>query len=169
MFKQTKKALLLSVLMLVVCLSMLIGTTYAWFTDSASSDANIIQAGNLDVKMEWAVGTANPADETSWNATEGTAIFNNTKWEPGYAEARHIKISNIGSLALKYQVVFEVKGEDYFRKIEKEYYKEYAKKNGLIISTGGGIVKNIESIDRLKENGMVIFVDRKIEKMILNF
>ena len=64
--------------------------------------------------------------------------------------------------------IFEVKGEEYFRKIEKEYYKEYAKKNGLIISTGGGIVKNIESIDRLKENGMVIFVDRKIEKMILN-
>ena len=64
--------------------------------------------------------------------------------------------------------IFEIKGEEYFRKIEKEYYKEYAKKNGLIISTGGGIVKNIESIDRLKENGMVIFIDRKIEKMIIN-
>ena len=64
--------------------------------------------------------------------------------------------------------IFETKGEEYFRKIEKEFYKEYAKKNGLIISTGGGIVKNIESIDRLKENGMVIFIDRKIEKMIIN-
>ena len=64
--------------------------------------------------------------------------------------------------------IFETKGEEYFRKIEKEFYKEYAKKNGLIISTGGGIVKNIESIDRLKENGMVIFIDRKVEKMIIN-
>lgn len=113
MFKQTKKALLLSVLMLVVCLSMLLGTTYAWFTDSASSDANIIQAGNLDVKMEWAVGTADPAT-TSWNATEGTEaqpIFNNNKWEPGYAEVRHIKISNKGSLALKYKVLFKANGQ----------------------------------------------------------
>ena len=64
--------------------------------------------------------------------------------------------------------IFETKGEEYFRKIEKEFYKEYAKKNGLIISTGGGIVKNIESINRLKENGMVIFIDRKVEKMIIN-
>ena len=51
--------------------------------------------------------------------------------------------------------IFELKGEDYFREIERELYKEYAKRNGLIISTGGGIVKNIESINRLKENGMV--------------
>jgi predicted ribosomally synthesized peptide with SipW-like signal peptide len=89
---------------------MLIGTTYAWFTDSASSDANIIQAGNLDVNMEWAVGTADP-ETTSWNATEGTAIFNNNKWEPGYAEVRHIKISNKGSLALKYKVLFKANGK----------------------------------------------------------
>ena len=64
--------------------------------------------------------------------------------------------------------IFETKGEDYFRSIERELYKEYAKKNGLIISTGGGIVKNIQSIDYLKENGMIVFVDRKIEKMIMN-
>ena len=64
--------------------------------------------------------------------------------------------------------IFELKGEDYFREIERELYKEYAKRNGLIISTGGGIVKNIESINRLKENGMVIFIDRKIEKMIMS-
>ena len=110
MFKQTKKALMLSVLMLVVCLSMLLGTTYAWFTDSASSDANIIQAGNLDVDMQWAVGTADP-ETTSWNATEGTAIFNNNKWEPGYAEVRHIKISNDGTLDLKYKVLFKANGQ----------------------------------------------------------
>ena len=64
--------------------------------------------------------------------------------------------------------IFNMHGEDYFRRKEKELYKEYAKKNGLIISTGGGIVKNIESIERLKENGVVIFVDRNIDKMVFN-
>ena len=38
----------------------------------------------------------------------------------------------------------------------------------MIISCGGGIVKNIESIDKLRENGMIVFIDRKIEKMIMN-
>ena len=64
--------------------------------------------------------------------------------------------------------IFNMHGELYFRKKEIELYKEYAKKNGLIISTGGGIVKNIESIERLKENGVVIFVDRSIDKMVFN-
>ena len=54
------------------------------------------------------------------------------------------------------------------REIERSLYQEYAKRNGLIISTGGGIVKHIESIDMLKENGMVVFIDRKIEKMVIN-
>lgn len=64
--------------------------------------------------------------------------------------------------------IFEKHGEEYFRRIEIDMYYEYSKKNGLIISTGGGIVKNKESIDRLKENGFVIFVDRKLEKMVIN-
>lgn len=64
--------------------------------------------------------------------------------------------------------IFEIYGEDYFRKLENELYTEYSKKNGLIISTGGGIVKNIDSIYKLKQNGLVVFIDRKIEKMIIN-
>lgn len=64
--------------------------------------------------------------------------------------------------------IFEVDGEEYFRKVEVDLYKEYSKKNGLIISTGGGVVKNLESISRLKENGVVIFVDRNLEKMLFN-
>ena len=64
--------------------------------------------------------------------------------------------------------IFEVDGEEYFRKVEVDLYKEYSKKNGLIISTGGGIVKNLESISRLKENGVVIFVDRNLDKMLFN-
>lgn len=64
--------------------------------------------------------------------------------------------------------IFETKGEDYFRQVEQDLYSEYAKKNGVIISCGGGIVKNIESIDKLRENGMIVFIDRKIEKMIMN-
>ena len=106
---QTKKALMLSIFTLVLCLGMLISTTYAWFTDSVSSEGNIIQTGKLDVKMQWADGKESPAAAT-WKDVEGTnaePIFNNNKWEPGYVEVRHIKISNEGTLALKYQVLIK--------------------------------------------------------------
>lgn len=105
----TKRALLTSVIAMLVCFTMLLGTTFAWFTDEVSSEGNIIQAGNLDVNMEWAMGTSDPAAAT-WNEAS-QKIFENDNWEPGYVEARHIKISNEGSLAFKYQVLIEVEGE----------------------------------------------------------
>ena len=52
--KSTKRSLLLSALSLVLCLSMLVGTTFAWFTDSVTSGKNRIVAGNLDVELEYA-------------------------------------------------------------------------------------------------------------------
>lgn len=64
--------------------------------------------------------------------------------------------------------IFEVYGEEYFRKLEQTLYEEYSSQNGMIISTGGGIVKNIEFIYKFKQNGLIVFIDRKIEKMILN-
>ena len=49
--RSTKNALISSVLALVLCFTMLLGTTYAWFTDSVTSATNIIAAGNLDIEL----------------------------------------------------------------------------------------------------------------------
>ena len=49
--KSTKRALLTSALSLLLCVSMLVGTTFAWFTDEVKSGTNIIAAGNLDVEL----------------------------------------------------------------------------------------------------------------------
>lgn len=99
----TKRALLSSVLALIVCFAMLVGTTFAWFTDSVSSENNIIKTGKLDVTMEWANGGEDPANANWTDASRGP-IFEYELWEPGYAAARHIKVSNIGTLALNYQM-----------------------------------------------------------------
>ena len=53
----SKKALFLSVISMVICVSMLIGSTFAWFTDSATANVNTIQAGNLDVELVKADGS----------------------------------------------------------------------------------------------------------------
>ncbi len=111
--KSTKRALLLSALSLLMCVSMLIGSTFAWFTDSVTSSGNIIKSGTLDVTMEWADGTkAVPADDSNeWTDASKGAIFNSELWEPGYTEVRHIKIANEGTLALKYQLNIIANGE----------------------------------------------------------
>lgn len=106
----TKSALIASIVMLCLSFTMLIGTTFAWFTDSVTSSGNVIQTGNFDVGMYWAEGNENPAD-TKWTDASLGAIFYNRYWEPGYAESKHLKIANEGTLALKYQLAIIPHGE----------------------------------------------------------
>jgi predicted ribosomally synthesized peptide with SipW-like signal peptide len=112
MFKKLTagRALAMSAIVVCVCFAMLLGTTFAWFTDSVTSGNNIIKSGTLDVEMYWADGTEAP-DSATWTDASTGAIFNYDKWEPGYVEVRHIKIANVGTLALKYQIKIVANGE----------------------------------------------------------
>ena len=105
--RSTKKALLASLLSLVACVSMLVGSTFAWFTDSVSSAVNIIQSGNLDVELEYST------DLTNWQTvTSTTNVFKDgALWEPGYTEVVYLRVSNKGSLALKYKLGINVVSE----------------------------------------------------------
>ena len=110
--KTSKRAVLTSALSLLLCCTMLIGTTWAWFTDSVTSAGNIIKSGTLDVEMTWADGTKDPTDDnTAWTDASTGAIFNYDLWEPGYVEVKHVKIANVGTLAFKYQIVIKANGE----------------------------------------------------------
>lgn len=103
--KSTRHALLMSAVALLLCFAMLLGTTFAWFTDSAASASNVITSGNLNVEMYWADGTAAvPTSAAGWTDASTGAIFDYKNWEPGYVQVRHIKIANEGSLAFKYKV-----------------------------------------------------------------
>lgn len=105
--KSTKRALLTSSISLLLCFAMLIGTTFAWFTDSASTGVNKIQSGNLDIDVLYAT----PSDvvdgkipDGNWKDVEkDSPVFKpDALWEPGYTEVVYFKIKNAGSLALKY-------------------------------------------------------------------
>ena len=106
---RTKKPLFTSAIALLLCISMLLGTTFAWFTDSAASGNNLIQSGNLDVEMYWSDKLL-AADSTEWKNADGEAIFTYDKWEPGYTEVRYIKVKNAGSLALQWRLFIEAEG-----------------------------------------------------------
>lgn len=104
----TKKALFSSILALLLCFSMLLGTTFAWFTDSVTSASNIIASGNLDVELYYQV-----AGQSDWTKVDGnTNVFQkDALWEPGHTEVVKLKVVNEGSLALKYQLGVNVASE----------------------------------------------------------
>ena len=58
------------------------------------------------------------------------------------------------------------KGEDYFRDIESSGVRDISEMKNTVISTGGGVVKREGNVDILKENGLIIFIDRPIENII---
>lgn len=96
----TKRALLTSALAIVACVAMLIGSTFAWFTDTASTGVNKIQAGRLDVELMFS------KDMVNWTkATANTPLFDeDALWEPGYTQVVYLKVINAGDLALKYEL-----------------------------------------------------------------
>lgn len=101
----TKKALLMSALSLLLCVSMLVGTTFAWFTDTVTSGNNNIVAGNLDIELDY-------WDGDSWETVNGaTDLFSDELWEPGHTQVVYLKMSNMGTLALKYQLGINVVSE----------------------------------------------------------
>ena len=109
--KQTKRALLTSVMALVMCVVMLVGTTFAWFTDTASTSVNKIEAGKLDVDMVDTTGASLVGKTLSWQKAAGGAN-QEVLWEPGATyNLNEFRIVNKGSLALKYEITVNgVKG-----------------------------------------------------------
>ena len=96
--KSTKRALITSALAILMCAAMLIGATFAWFTDTASTAVNKIQAGNLDIELEYS------KNFTEWiKVNDTTKLFEESAlWEPGRTEVVYLRVKNAGNLALKY-------------------------------------------------------------------
>ena len=107
--KSTKRALISSTLAILMCVAMLIGTTFAWFTDTASTAVNKIQSGTLDVALEM------QKPDGSWENAEGKTLEfkkatnapadEKVLWEPGCTyELPKLRVVNNGNLALKYKI-----------------------------------------------------------------
>lgn len=103
-----KRSLLVSAIALTLTAALLIGSTFAWFTSTASTGVNKIQAGNLKVDLEMST------DGINWESAEGKTLTFKTKdnrdadqilWEPGCTyELPQLRVVNKGNLALKYKI-----------------------------------------------------------------
>ena len=127
--KSTKRALLASVMAMLLCFTMLLGTTFAWFTDSVTSAGNKIVAGTLDVQLLMDADVDGTYDDISDSTSpifgESSIAQNNnaaTLWEPGKTQVAYLAIKNNGQLALKYTVGLDVQN------VSKDLYEvmEYA-------------------------------------------
>ena len=111
--KHTKKSLLASGLSLLVCAALLVGTTFAWFTDSVSNKGNSIQAGSLLINAyAYDLGTGgqtctipgvNNGQAFTFEATaqdlktDTTPIISEPMWEPGASSAKLLQVTNTGN------------------------------------------------------------------------
>ena len=101
-----RRSLIVSATALVLTVTMLIGTTFAWFTDSVTSGKNKIQAGNLKVDVQYST------DFTTWNTLQSaTNLFTSNEWEPGHTKVVYLKVTNAGSLALDYTLAMNIANE----------------------------------------------------------
>ncbi len=111
--KTTRGALFASIASLVICFSMLLGTTFAWFTDSVSSSGNIIQTGTLDVQLLMFNGSeyVDISDSKKPIFGENSLIaeyeYVDLLWEPGKTQIVYLGVKNAGDLALKYNIVVD--------------------------------------------------------------
>lgn len=103
MTKHTEKKLYMAAITFLLCVLAMIGSTFAWITDSARSGANVITVGNIDIEFEY-------WDGEEWkdvsNSTE--IIDSNILWEPGHSEVVYLKLKNVGSLNAKYDISVSV-------------------------------------------------------------
>ena len=105
----TKQALFSSVLALLLCVSMLVSSTFAWFTDEVKTGMNTIAAGNLDIAL-LANGTEVQSGDVLFSKdVNGDDI---KLWEPGMVVYENLQIVNKGSLELKYQLFLNFGSEN---------------------------------------------------------
>ncbi len=114
--RQTKRALLTSIMALVMCVVMLVGTTFAWFTDTATANVNTIKAGELKLGLEMATAWDEDGNPTDWEDAKGKTLNflvngavpeqgTQVLWEPGATyRLPELRVSNAGNLNLKYKV-----------------------------------------------------------------
>ena len=111
--RSAKHTFIASIVSMVLCLTMVIGTSLAWFTDTATNANNKIRMGELGIQLSLYIGQ-NDEEQEVWedvsDKNEGY-IFNKDKngyWEPGAAEVVFLKVTNIKQLALEYNAALDV-------------------------------------------------------------
>ena len=117
--KNMRKVLVSSLIMILTCCLFFAGTTFAWFSDSVTSNNNVITAGTLDIELE-----ASYDGSTWFDVNEDTEILSASDlWEPGFTKVVYFKVKNNGSLDLKYSFNVSIVMENSATNVYGEEFK----------------------------------------------
>lgn len=125
--KNIKSKLITSIAVLVGCVTLLVGTSFAWFTDSITNSGNKIQAGELKISAtaydlgtggkSYTINGINGGKAFTFEAdgqdlaTVNTPIISETDWEPGRTNAKLLTVSNEDQLSAKIKLNFTTAGD----------------------------------------------------------
>lgn len=146
--KVQKKQLIVGISSLFMCLAMFVGTTFAWFTDTASTNVNKIEAGTLQVELQM----KNPANSDEWISAENQSLkFRDANgndevlWEPGASfNLDSFRIANKGNLALKYKIIINGISEQLLEAIK---FTVSVEGSDLITKDGTSTVSTISDLN----------------------
>ena len=130
--RKTRTPLLTTLLMFILCTTILVGATTAYFTETVQVSGNVVQSGNLKAEMYWTENLVpGENNEIQWidaskETTDDKAIFSYEQWEPGFTAVRFLQIRNAGRLAFQYQLNVLPQGEP-----AAAWVKEYCKPQGV--------------------------------------
>ncbi|MBQ9557995.1 MAG: hypothetical protein IJU94_05245 [Clostridia bacterium] len=151
--KSVKRALISSVLILTMCFTMLVGSTFAWFTDSVTSAGNRIVSGSLKVDLLMYKGDAGYVSIAGgagdiFKEADVAQDSSETLWEPGKTQIVYLGVKNLGSLALKYNIWLRSVSPDATAKLTEAF--DYAIIDGLDYETAQAQLGNVSTWSAVK-------------------
>ena len=99
--RNTESALFVSAFSILLCFSIFIGSTFAWFYGTAGNISNVISVGNLDIAL---------FKENEAEIVDKSILFENITWKPGTVAYENLTVQNNGSLAFDYAISLAVTG-----------------------------------------------------------
>lgn len=106
--KAVKRSIILCALSLALCVALLVGSTFAWFSDSITNSGNTISAGSL--QAQWSYRTLNSDDTAEYTAVgEELPLFSSdTVWQPGELYGYDFKVENVGSVKFVWELTIDL-------------------------------------------------------------
>ena len=105
--KAVKRSIILCALSLALCVALLVGSTFAWFSDSITNSGNTISAGNLTA--QWSYRTLNDDTAAYEPVSEELALFSaDTVWQPGEPHGYDFKVENTGSVDFEWELTIDL-------------------------------------------------------------
>ncbi|MBE5866955.1 MAG: hypothetical protein E7292_12270 [Lachnospiraceae bacterium] len=144
-----RKALFTSIISMLVCVAMILGTTMAWFTALTTNSGNRIQTGDLDVELYKYENSVGEYQLIIDGDDKSKDIFSNsTLWEPGKTEYVLLMVKNAGNLAMDYNVELSVgyQNKDNLANISPDGAFMYAVVPGMNAESAASQIKSWEDI-----------------------